>query len=536
MKNLLADLLPDEEIVLRDYQLKAVEDLRQSFVRGNRRLLLQAGTGSGKTIIAAEIIKNSVAKGKFVLFLAHRRELIDQCADKLVRFGVDHGLIMAGRDRKMAKQVQVASIQTIWSRSIKTKQIPLPPADLVVIDECHRSLSPTYLHLIERYAEMGAAILGMTATPCRGDGRGLGHVYEDMIRCPPIKELTDLGFLVPIRYFAPSAPDLTGVKVRMGDYVEKELTGRMEPLIGSIVENWARLADGRPTVVFATGVRHSIHLRDEFEKVGVAAAHMDGKTPDDEREEIFTNLWEGKIDVLCNCMVLTEGWDCPPVSCCVLARPTKSIGLYVQMAGRTLRPWDGKDDCLLIDHSGAVYEHGFIHEEIPWDLDQDGKIQERIERKKTKKKSKPITCPECKHVFEALEECPECGWKPKTRGKEYHWIRGELVEVDKETQVKYSQKMRESWYYQLIWYARAKGYQSGWVAHTYKKKFKIWPSQFWRKPEQVPPDDGDRAGPEVLAFIRHLQIKYAKGREKRKKQEAQDPGSSTDLYRMERMK
>ncbi len=513
--NLLRDLLPDEEIILRDYQVAAVEDLRKSFRAGSRKLLLQAGTGSGKTIIASEIIKSAVSKGKMVLFLAHRRELIDQCSDKLMRFGVSHGLIMAGRERSMREDVQVASVQTIWSRSVKQNKIPLPPADLLVIDEAHRSLSPTYLHLIERYTELGATILGMTATPVRGDGRGLGHVYEDMIKCPPIKDLTEAGHLVPIRYYAPSAPDLTGVKVRMGDYVEKELAGRMEPLIGSIVENWARLAEGRPTVVFATGVRHSIWLKDEFEKAGVSAAHMDAKTPDDERQQILAGLWEGRIDVLCNCMVLTEGWDCPPVSCCVLARPTKNIGLYFQMAGRTLRPWDGKDDCLLIDHAGAIYEHGFIHEEIPWDLDANGKIKERIQKKKKKKKSKPITCPECKHVFEALEECPECGWKPKTKGKEYQWIAGELVEVDKEAEVKYSQAMKKAWYFQLISYAREKGYQPGWVSHTYKKKFKIWPSQFWPKPEFTKPEDGVHPGPEVRAYIRHLQIRYAKRRNKK---------------------
>lgn len=513
MRGLFHEYLPTEEIVLRDYQNKAVQDLRRSFVAGNRRLLLQAGTGSGKTIIASEIIKNSVAKGKFVLFLAHRRELIDQCADKLERFGVPHGLIMAGRDRSMHKQVQVASIQTLTSRAVKQNKMPLPIADLVVIDECHRSLSPTYIHLIERYAEMGAAILGMTATPSRGDGRGLGHVYEDMILCPPIKILTSQGFLVPIRYYAPSAPDLTGVKVRMGDYVEKELTGRMEPLIGSIVENWARIAMDRPTVVFATGVKHSIHLRDEFEKAGVSAAHMDGNTPDEERDQIFSALWEGRVTVLCNCMVLTEGWDCPPVSCCVLARPTKSIGLYVQMAGRTLRPWEGKEDCILIDHSGAVYEHGFIHEEIPWSLDSEGKIQERIKRKNEKKKSRPITCPDCKHVFEGLAECPECGWKPKTRGQEYEWVRGELVEVDKEVVVKYSTAMQKSWLCQLAQLGEDRGYKPGWAAHTFKKKFGHWPSRDWVVIKDIP-------SPEVKAFCRHLQIKYAKGMAKKKEREA----------------
>jgi superfamily II DNA or RNA helicase len=440
---------------------------------------------------------------------------------------------MAGRERTMHELVQVASVQTVWSRAVKQNKMPLPPADLLVIDECHKSLSATYLHLIERYTEMGATILGMTATPCRGDGRGLGHVYEDMIRCPPIKVLTEQGFLVPIKYYAPSAPDLTGVKVRMGDYVEKELTGRMEPLIGSIVENWARLAEGRPTVVFATGVRHSIHLRDEFEKAGVAAAHMDGKTPDLEREEILKNLWEGRIDVLCNCMVLTEGWDCPPVSCCVLARPTKSIGLYVQMAGRTLRPWDGKDDCLLIDHSGAVYEHGFIHDEIPWDLDQNGKIQTKIQGQKKKKESKPITCPECKHIFQALAECPECGWKPQTTGKEYEWIRGELVEVDKEVVVKFSTAMQKKWFGELIGLCDERGYKPGWVPHTFKKKFGHWPMSEWSKEPRW-------AGPEVRAFCRHLQIRYAKGMEKKKKREKvveglEDAPTVNELYRMERV-
>jgi len=252
---------------------------------------------------------------------------------------------------------------------------------------------------------------------------------------------------------------------------------------------------------------------------------MDGNTEDEEREQIFQALWEGKITVLCNCQVLTEGWDCPPVSCCVLARPTKSIGLYLQMAGRTLRPWDGKEDCLLIDHSGAVYEHGFIEDEIPWDLDQDGKIQEKIERKKKKKESKPITCPDCKHVFKALAECPECGWKPKTRGQEYEWIRGELVEVDKEIKVEYSTAMQKSWFQQLVGLAEERSYKPGWIAHTFKKKFGHFPGRDWS--QQIV-----YAGPEVRAFCRHLQIRYAKGMEKKRKREEQ--GDDRDRAKLDR--
>jgi len=510
MRSLMSDLLPDEEIILRPYQVDAVENLRRSFMQGNRRLLLQAGTGSGKTIIASEIIKSAVTRGRYVLFLAHRRELIDQCADKLVRFGVPHGIIMAGRQRSMGENVQVGSVQTITTRAVKSKKMPLPPVDLLVLDECHRSLSKSYLHLIDYFTQANdkTVVLGMTATPVRGDGRGLGEVYEDMITCPSIRELTSQGFLVPIRYFAPSAPDLDGVHTRMGDYVEKELEERMDktPLIGNIVENWGRFADGRQTVVFATGVKHSIHITEEFQKAGVQAAHIDGNTPDSERETILTDLWKGNLSVVSNCMVLTEGWDCPPVSCCILARPTKSIGLYLQMCGRTLRPWQGKDDCLLVDHSGSIYTHGFVDGEIPWDLDARRKIQERIQDTK-KKESKPITCPECKFVFISLAECPECGWKPKVKGQEYHWIKGELVEVNKEIEFRYSQRMRRDWFKQLLWVADEKGYKRGWVGHTFKKKFKTWPRGM-EGARMEPP------GPEVRAFIRHLQIRYAKGKAK----------------------
>ncbi len=510
MRTLMSQLLPDEEIILRPYQTQAVEDLRESFRMGNRRLLLQAGTGSGKTIIASEIIKSAVYKGKYVLFLAHRRELIDQCSDKLDRFGVNHGIIMAGRKRAMVENVQVGSVQTIWTRAVKAKKMPLPPVDLLVIDECHRSLSKSYLHLINYFLEVSptTVVLGMTATPVRGDGRGLGEVYQDMITCPSIRELTSQGFLVPIRYFAPSSPDLDGVHTRMGDYVEKELEERMDktPLIGNIVENWGRIADGKQTVVFATGVKHSIHITEEFQKAGVQAAHIDGNTPHHEREVILSDLWKGNLQVVSNCMVLTEGWDCPPVSCCILARPTKSIGLYLQMCGRTLRPWVNKTDCLLVDHSGSVYTHGFVDGEIPWDLDARRKIQERLQDTK-KKEPKPITCPECQFVFRSLAECPECGWKPKIKGQEYHWIKGQLVEVNKEIEFQYSRRMRKAWFQQLQWICHEKGYSRGWVGHTFRKKFKMWP-------DSMEGLEMEPAGPEVRSYVRYLQIRYAKGKAK----------------------
>lgn len=500
-----------EPIVLRPYQTKAVEDLRNEVRKGHKRLLLQAGTGSGKTVIAAEIIKNAMEKGKNVLFLAHRRELIDQCSDKLDWFGCEHGVIMAGRDRDFMPQTQVASIQTLWSRAVKREVMMLPPTDLIVLDECHRSMAPTYRKLLDEYE--GCVVLGLTATPCRQDGRGLGNVYESMVRCPSVGELTREGFLVPVKYYAPARPDLKGVKVRMGDYVEGELAERMDEdtLVGNIVEKWGQLAEGRQTVVFATGVKHSIHIAEEFQRAGVRAAHLDGDTPMGERDEILRRLYERELDVVSNCMVLTEGWDCPPVSCCVLARPTKSLGLYLQMAGRTLRPWKGKTDTILIDHSGAVYEHGFLDQEIPWGLEygDGGKITDEVKKRK-QKEPKQITCPECQAVYISKPECPFCGWKPSKKGEEYEWVDGELVEVTAKGQKKWklSEEYKKEFYRELVHVARKRGYKDGWAAYRYKKKFGNWPDDRWKMMEPKV------AGPEVLAYVRHLQIRYAKAKEK----------------------
>lgn len=489
---------------LRDYQVQAVEDLRSSIRKGWKRIILQAPTGSGKTVIAAEIIRSADEKGSKVVFLAHRRELIFQCSDKLSKFGIRHGILMAGEPGN-SNPVQVASIQTLWRRSIQKKVRHLPDCDLLVIDECHRSLSKTYRELIEIF---GGITLGLTATPCRGDGAGLGHIYEDMVQTSTVAELTEQGHLVPARYYAPSFPDLEGVKVRMGDYVESELEGRMDRaiLIGDLVENWARIARDRQTVVFTTGVRHSIHIKERFVEAGIVAEHIDGKTPKNERDEILKAFDRGDIQLISNCMVLTEGWDCPRCDCLVLARPTKSIGLYLQMAGRALRPYPGKEDCLIIDHSGAVYEHGFVDDPVPWVLDKSRKIQDSIGAYQRKR---PLTCAICGAVYSGQRFCPECGHIPETQPKVLDTHDGDLVEVTsvgyESHEYSYADKMR--WFSGLAYYCEEKGYKPGWARHAFKEKFGHWPNRIIVACQPVPP------GIEIKGFIRHKQIRYSKSRE-----------------------
>lgn len=494
----------------RDYQQAAVEDARSSFAVGHKRLLLVAPTGAGKTVIAAMFAKLAVEKGNRVLFLAHRRELVKQCEDKLLKFGVDNGVIMSGEFLQMDYEVQVASIDTLRARAMKTDRMPLPPADVVIIDEAHRSLAPTYLRLMEEYPK--AAIIGLTATPVRGDGKGLGHVYDDMIQCPSVAELTEMGFLVPARYFAPTIPDLTGVKVVRGDYDSRQLEEAMNKRrpVGDVIENWAKICPDRPTIVFASGVKHSIHLCDEFKKAGVRAVHVDGNMTALERDAAIEGLKNGTYQVVTNCMVLTEGFDMPELSCCVLVRPTKNIGLYLQMAGRVLRPTPDKKDTIIIDHSGNVYEHGFVEDDHGWQLDEGAPMRDPVDRQRERKEAKQVTCVKCANVYSGQRACPNCGHIPQMRGQAIETRHAELYEVkDREPakKEKHTKEQKQEWYSMLMHYAKEKGRSEGWVAHTYKAKFGVWPRGMDSKVTTEP-------SIEVKAYIRHRNIAYAKRREK----------------------
>jgi DNA repair protein RadD len=284
---------------LRPYQTDVINRLRAAALI-HRRVLLVAPTGSGKTVIASAIVQGAVAKGKRVLFLAHRRELIDQAASKLWACGIDAGIILAGRRPRPEQPVQVASVQTLWTRAFRGTSMEAPLADVIVVDEAHHVRAQTYGKILDHYPN--AVVLGLTATPCRGDGRGLGNVFGTLVECPGVQELIDLSFLVPTKVYAPSTPDLSGIRVERGDYVESQLAERVntDRLVGDIVDHWLRLAEGRKTVVFATGVAHSLHIRDEFRRSGVWAEHIDGTTPIEEREAILKRLSEGTVKVVTN--------------------------------------------------------------------------------------------------------------------------------------------------------------------------------------------------------------------------------------------
>lgn len=507
----ITDATGRQSASLRPFQVKAVEDVEAAIGAGKRRLLLVAPTGSGKTVMLAELVRRAVDRGQRAIVLAHRRELVGQASRKLHNAGLDHGIIAPEFPARPGEPVQVASIPTLHARAIRSNLLQLPPANLLVVDEAHHSTAQTWRRIIEAYPH--AAVIGPTATPCRTDGRGLGGLFETMVECPPVEELISLGYLVPTLVYAPALPDLEGVRTIGGDYNEKQLAQRMDQqqLVGDVVTNWHRLAQGRRTIVFATSIGHSAHLADEFSRSGVAAAHLDGGTPIAERDVIMARLATGALDVVVNCGVIGEGVDVPDVGCIVLARPTKSIVLYRQMIGRGLRPAPGKTNCLVIDHAGATFEHGFIDEPMVWTLAPDRRAERpRKTARDAGQAPKLTTCPECLATRWAHKHCTACGWRPRAWKQAIDFVDGDLGEVDRNKTVRQltpGADERALFHAELAYIAQERGYAPGWIGHKFKEKFGTWPLS-----RSVPPPTEPRL--ETRSWVRSRAIAWARSREK----------------------
>lgn len=494
---------------LRPYQAAAVAEIAGAIKAGRRRIILVAPTGAGKTVIMARLALDARCDGRSILALVHRRELVQQLSGKLFDAGIDHGLVAAGFPARPGERVQVASISTLHARAVRGSAMSLPDADLILVDEAHHATARTWRQLIAAYP--GAIVIGVTATPCRGDGRGLGSIFDCMIECPPISELIAAGFLVPTKVYAPTEPDLAGIKISRGDYNEKQLAERMDgpQLVGDIVTHWHRLAERRRTVVFATSVAHAIHLRDEFGRSGVAAAHVDGGTPTIERDAILARLAAGSLEVVVNCGVLTEGFDLPAIGCIVMARPTKSLALFRQIVGRGLRPAPGKDHVLVLDHAGATFEHGLIEQPIKWTLAPDGRAERQSQSSRGKSRAPELkACPECSAIRWSWAPCDECGWRPRVKPQVVESTDGVLghVSADRVAQErKPGFDEKNLFHAELAWIATERGYASGWTAHKFRERFGEWPISRL-SPAPIEPR------PETRSWIRSRQIAFAKAR------------------------
>jgi DNA repair protein RadD len=494
---------------LRPYQIEAVADFNRERAAGKRRIMLVAPTGSGKTVIATTIIKQHVSAWKNVLALSHRVEITSQTSAKLHDQQISHGIIKAGFSPRPLERVQVASIQTLHARAVRSDRMDLPPADLLWIDEAHHCPAETYQKIIEAYPK--AVLLGSTATPARGDGRGLGGIFETIIECPQVPELIEQGYLVRTRVYAPVDPDLKGVRTVAGDYVESQLAERMDrpKLVGDIVTHWHKFGKRRKTVAFACSVGHSVHIRDEFIKSGVRAEHIDGDTPKRERDATLARLASGEIELVTNCMVLTEGWDMPEVGACILARPTKKMGLFRQMIGRVLRPADGKTDAIVLDHSGAVFRHGFVEDRVEWTLDPDRRAESPTHQQRcVEHSSRLLECTQCGAIRTAGEACFHCGFLPQRPPRPVSFLDGDLALVNGAKHAdgnSYGPSERARWHAMLIYIGEERDYKAGWAAHKYKEKFGVFPA-WGASPDPMAPTA------EVRSWVRSRMIAYAKGR------------------------
>lgn len=367
-------------MILRAHQTRSLDLTRAEYLAGRRRVCLVMPTGAGKTVVASEAIRLSVQRGHRVLFLVHRQELIAQSVAKLEQAGVtDLRIIQAGADLGNPRAaVAVASIPTLTRWTDRQ-----PPAQFVIVDECHHVVAKTWKRLAEHYAS--ALLLGLTATPERADGRSLGDIFDSIIVGATVSELTQLGHLVPCRVFAPIQ------------------TLETAQLAQSPLEAIRKFAPGERAVVFCVTVEHASRVADEMNAGGIRTAVVHGELGRGERRERLDALDAGRLDAVASIGVLTEGWDSPGVATCVLARKPQHAGLYLQMVGRVLRPAPGKRHATLIDLCGSVHDHG------PPDIDREYSLDGRGIRRAADRDA-IRQCLTCGGVFRAgPAHCPLCG-------------------------------------------------------------------------------------------------------------------------------
>jgi superfamily II DNA or RNA helicase len=427
--------------VLRDYQRRQLAEVAALLRDGLRRVLLQLPTGGGKTHEIAAIALCAHLVGLRVLILATRTRLVRQIHERLEGFGVPHGVI-AAQMRGMQDRfqlVQVASADTLHRRCTGDGRMPMPSADVVIFDEAHLAVAPSRLALLEQFP--AAVRIGLTATPARKSGQSLSRAFERLVLGPSILELIRAGTLVRPRIF--NVPVVTAQELKAlpkdagNDYAQCALGDLLSRprLVGDVVSNWLRIAADRSTIVFACNKAHGAQLMQEFCRAGVAAELLTDQDGEEEREAVIARLEAGETRIVVNCFLMAYGIDIPTVGCIVLARPTRSLVMYLQMVGRGLRTALGKEDCLLIDHGRVIESLGLPHIERAWSLDERRNVNtEASERQSVQSRTEqPRTCPECTHLWlvsEDGEACSECGWKPAPRARPVIIEDADLAELE----------------------------------------------------------------------------------------------------------
>ena len=430
---------------LREYQTELIARTRKSWAAGHKRPCIVLGCGGGKSVIVAEIARRTTAKRNRVLFIVHRKELCDQIRHTFEWWGVDMDYCTIGM------------VQTITRRLTKIR----PPA-LIITDENHHCLANSYRRIYEAFPD--AYCVGVTATPVRLDGSGLGDVNDDLIVGPPTRWLIDNGYLAPYQYYSVKLIDADALRTRRGEY---DLTGVVldRKIYGDVIQSYRKFADGLKAICYCPSIPYSEQMAERFRAAGIPAAHIDGSTDKKERDRIIADFRAGKVQVLCNVDLISEGFDVPDCGAAILLRPTKSLTLYIQQAMRCMRYKPGKT-AVIIDHVGNVFRHGFPDDDRDWDLYAK---PDKKARKKPEVRAKE--CPQCMAaVPSAAAECPHCGYKFRAEGRGIEEDGSAKIEEIKHITADYTRPGDCRSYRELLEYAKNHGYKPGWAFYRAKER------------------------------------------------------------------
>lgn len=479
-------------ISLRPYQQTAVNELRASFRAGNRAPLFQLPTGGGKTFVFSYVADGATKLRNRVLILVHRKELLTQASMSLARIGLRHSLIAQDKHIResiglhveelsapfvdLAAPVAVASVDTLIRR-LGTVKAP----QLIICDEAHHlTKGNKWGKAVAHFPD--ARLLGVTATPCRTDGKGLGMqadgYFDDLICGPSMGELIGMGYLLPpVVYAPPSVLDLTGLRTQNGDYAATELAARVDKptITGSAVEHYRRICPHVPAIAFCVSIAHAAHVAAEFRAAGFDFRVIDGSMHDAQRRNLIRALARGSIDGLTSCDIISEGTDIPVVGCGILLRPTKSEGLYLQQVGRVLRPSPGQERAFILDHVGNCLVHG-----LP-DADREWSLEGRKKRGKAANDNEPrvpvVQCPKCYAAHAPAPVCPQCGHVYENGGRQVEQQDGELVAVEGEAaevlrKRRKAEERRATSYDDFVALGKARGYDKPEAWARIRMKFK----------------------------------------------------------------
>lgn len=506
-------------------QQRALDMLRRDWKQYNS-FMVYSPTGSGKTGLSAFITDGFVSRGMRVLMTCPYTVLVTQTAKRFIQYGLPEDEISyVWRDHPNydpERKIQIASADTLIRRDFPEN------IDLLIVDEAHLRRKKMLEVIKYLAAETQVKVIGLSGTPF---APFLGKYYQRLIKPTTIKELMDTGVLCGYEFFAPTKPDLSGVKVTRSDefgsdYKEDEVAEIMcgADLVGDIVSNWLSHGEDRPTVAFCVNVNHANYVTLQFNKAGVNAEVMTAQTPHDERQMMIHRFEQGATKIIVSVGTLIAGFD-SDVRCIIYARPTKSEIRWLQIIGRGLRTAKGKDKCLVFDHSGSVHRLGYP-DSIEYDTlpsKNDGMKTAVSERENEQREKLPKECSQCHYMKPAgVYQCPKCGHKP---------LAGEDVDTDASRGLKQisgkkkvvTKQQKQSWWSQIKFYQRQRAAQGkpvsdGWCAHTFKDKFGTWPNGLQDYPMEITP--------EVNNYIKWKQIAFAKGREKSKSTEPRQPALS----------